>query len=191
MARDWQEVKMMMEKEIDKIWFDCPLELELAKKGIFPGGAGTYGQAFGNLAFMFADSHCFCCLFFSGPMYKMIQHPDFTLEQCKFVFQSFSHHKTRIMGAGEQGAWLNMPKFWEFTCAIIEAYDSITTKEDFHDLLWSFFNYVDRFNRWTYVMFPWEVGGQLMPALSGDAIPKEFLPLCEEAGIIPGQPLKR
>ena len=53
MGMHWKDVKAEIEKEIDKIWFNEPLELTLSKKGIFPSGAGAEGQAVGNFIFIF------------------------------------------------------------------------------------------------------------------------------------------
>ena len=57
--------------------------------------------------------------------------------------------------------WLNMPKFAYFHDKIVESYPTIETKEDFRDLLWSWFCYVNRINSWFYTVLPWELGKNL------------------------------
>lgn len=42
--------------------------------------------------------------------------------------------------------------------SIVEAFDTIETKEEFEDLIWSWNNYVNALNRWFFVVFPWEHG---------------------------------
>ena len=188
MGKHWTEVKDEIEREIDKVYYDIPPEIYLATKGVFPSGATTGGQAFASLTWMFADSHAISALVFSAPMYDFLGRDDFTLDQCKHIFYVFNENKTRLMGGcykngvkQKVGAWLNFPKFYIFFTDIVESYDTIQTKEEFKDLLFSWFNYVDRMNRWMYVVYPWEVVGQMMPALSGDDIPKELIPMCKEA----------
>jgi hypothetical protein len=57
--------------------------------------------------------------------------------------------------------WLNMPKMAKYHDMIVESYPSVETKEDFRDLLWTWFNYVNRINSWFYTVLPWEVGKNL------------------------------
>ena len=44
---------------------------------------------------------------------------------------------------------------------IVESYPTIETKEEFRDLLWSWFCYVNRINSWFYTVLPWELGKNL------------------------------
>lgn len=190
MAKNWQDVKNELEKEIDAVWFDEPAEITMIKKGVYPSGAGTFGQAFGNVVFAFADTHALGALVFEAPMFGFLKNDSFTLDQCKTIFYSFNMNKCRILGANHgpdskcPAAWLNLPKFDKYFNEIYESYDSIKTKEEFADLLWSWFNYIDRINRWVYTIFPWEVVGQLMPVIKGDDMTAKDLRLCKEAGII-------
>ena len=57
--------------------------------------------------------------------------------------------------------WMNLPKFSQFANDILDSYDSIKTKEEFWDLIWSWQNYVNCMNRWFQTVFPWEFGAQL------------------------------
>ena len=190
MAKNWQDVKDALEREIDAVWFDEPLEIGLSKRGIFPSGAGTFGQAFGNLVFQFADTHSLGALVFEAPMFRFLSEDSFTLDQCKLIFYAVCMNKTRILGANHgtgskcPAAWLNLPKFDKYFREIYESYDSIKTKEEFTDLLWSWFIYVDRINRWVYTVFPWEVVGQMMPVIKGDDLTPEMIAKCKECGII-------
>jgi hypothetical protein len=57
--------------------------------------------------------------------------------------------------------WLNLPKLVSFAHDIIDSFDSIKTKEELADLLWSWFNYVNRIHRWFQLIFPWNLGDHL------------------------------
>ena len=63
-------------------------------------------------------------------------------------------------GAGTNcpAPWLNLPKFSEFCDAIIDSFDSINTKDEFWDLIWSWQNYANCMNRWFQMIFPMEFG---------------------------------
>lgn len=189
MAMHWRDVKNEIEAEIDKIWFDEPLELTLSKRGIFPSGAGAHAQAAGNFVFLFADTHAIGGFVIEAPIYTFLNDPSFTLEHCKTIFTAINMNKCRIMGANHgpdskcPAAWLNMPNFQKFYLDIEACLDTIETKEEFRSLLWSWFNYVDRFNKWVYVLFPWNLIGDEIPLITGKDISEEDLALCKKAGL--------
>ena len=141
MAMNWREVKNEIEAEIDKIWFDEPLELTLSKRGIFPSGAGAHAQAAGNFVFLFADTHAIGGFVIEAPMYTFLSDPNFTLEHCKTIFTAINMNKCRIMGANHgpnskcPAAWLNMPKFQKFYLDIEACLDTVKTKEELRSLL--------------------------------------------------------
>ena len=60
---------------------------------------------------------------------------------------------------------------------------SADLKEEFKDLLWSWFNYVDRMNKWTYTLMPMEVMGQMWPAKNEKTMTKAEQQLCVDAGL--------
>lgn len=193
---DWRKVKDYIEEEIDKIWLDEPLELTCAKKGLYPGLAGTDGQAAGNFLFVWGDSHAMGNLVFSPTMFHILDNPDFTLDHCKVIFQRMAQNKCKIAGMGLgpgtncPAAWLNLPKFYKFTSMIFDSYPTIKTKEEFKDLLWSWFNYVDRINKWAYTLFPLEVMGQMWPAKGEKDMTPEEKELCVKAGLYDYDPPK-
>lgn len=162
MAKNWRQVKDEIENELDKIWFDEPYEVTMSKMGVFPGGAGTDGQYFTNLFFLVCDTQAMSW-WSTAPAFRCILHDDtFTLDNCKRMFKYYNHDMASLMGAQYGDAcpapWLNLKLIWDFTLDIEAAYDSIESKDDFGNLLWSYFNYVERIHRWFYNIFPWELG---------------------------------
>ena len=165
MAKDWHEVKAEIHKEVKKIWFDEPIEVTMSKKGIYPSGAGTNGKIFGNLFFLVADTQAMGWWTVEPAIYSAISDDTFTLDNCKRMFKYMTVHMAKLMGAEMPpscpGPWLNLPKFWSFCQDMVDSFDTITTKEDLKDLIWSWENYVNRINRWFYVVFPWELGNTM------------------------------
>lgn len=166
MARNWREVKEEIEQEVEKIWYDEPVEVTMSKKGIFPSNAGTMGKYFGNLFFLVCDTQAMGWWTCEPCMYGMIDDDSFTLDHCKKVFQFLNGHMTKLMGESNPehncpGPWMNLPKFWSFYCHMVESFDSIQTKEELRSLIWSWENYVNRINRYFYVVFPWELGNSM------------------------------
>lgn len=165
MAKNWRLVKEEIELEVGKIWYDEPIEVTMSKKGVFPSGAGTMGKYFGNLFFLVADTQAMGWWTVEPAMYGVLDDDSFTLEHCKRIFQYLNLHMTKLMGASNPpncpAPWLNLPKFWSFCRDMVDSFDTIQTKEELRDLIWSWENYVNRINRWFYVVFPWELGNTM------------------------------
>jgi hypothetical protein len=51
-----------------------------------------------------------------------------------------------------------LPKLVELCNDIVDSLDTVETKEEFADLIWSWENYVNRLNKWFYLVFPWHLG---------------------------------
>jgi hypothetical protein len=162
MAKDWHLVKDEIEKEIDKIWWDEPEEVKMSKLGIFPSGAGTGGQVLGNLFFLVADTQGMGWWTGEPTVNQVIADPTFTLDHCKRVWKYVTLHMAVLMGEedppGCPAPWLNLPKLWQFCKDIADSLDTVKTKEEFKDLVWSWFNYVNRLNKWFFLAFPWHFG---------------------------------
>ena len=167
MAKHWQVVKDEIEREIDKNWLDEPIEVTMSKNGVFPSGAGTDGQYLGNLFFLVCDTQAMGWWTAAPAIQQALKDDLFTLEHCKRIWKYINIHMARLMG-DQQGPdskcpapWMNLPKFSQFANDILDSYDSIKTKEEFWDLIWSWQNYVNCMNRWFQTVFPWEFGAQL------------------------------
>jgi len=164
MTKDWREVKDEIERDIDRIWWDEPEEVTMSKNGIFPSGANVGGQVLGNLFFLVADTQAMGW-WTSEPAMKMaMEDEEFSLEHCKKMWKYVNVHMAKLMGdedpPGCPAPWLNLPKLRDFALDIVDSFPSIETKEEFRDLLWSWFNYVNCLNRWFFLVFPWHLGDQ-------------------------------
>ena len=177
MAKHWTEVKDKIEAEIDKVWFDEPEEIKMSRLGIWPSGAGTHGSYLGNLFFLVGDTQAMGWSLVSPAMAKCIKDDNFTVENCKNLWRYLFVHKCNLMGAviepGCPAPWLNLGTLKGFCDDILDCLDTVQTKEDFADLMWSWFNYIDAINRWAFAAFPWKltpmfqrVDGDYVAALS-------------------------
>lgn len=165
MALDWRTVKREIHDEAVKCWFDEPIEVTMSKLGVFPSGAGTNNQVFGNLFFLNADTQAMGWWTIEPTMYDVLADDDFSLDICKRLFKYLNAPLAHLMGDVFEPqcpyAWMNLPKFPYYHDRIVESYPTIQTKEEFRDLLWSWFVYVDRINSWFYTVLPWELGKNL------------------------------
>ena len=162
MSKHWKDVKAAIEKDIDRIWFEEPEEVKMSRLGIFPSGAGSHDQVLGNLFFQACDTQAMGWWTVGPPISAALSDDTFSVEHCKRMWKYLNVHMARLMGAKLEpncpAPWLNLPKLWEFCQDIVEAFDTIETKEEFEDLIWSWNNYVNALNRWFFVVFPWEHG---------------------------------
>jgi len=165
MGKHWRDVKKAIYDECLRIWYDEPDEVKMCRYGIFPSGAGTDKHYLPNLFFLNADTQGMGWWTVEPAMYKILDDDAFSLEICKKTFYYLNNHMAHLMGEICEPAcpypWMNLPTLMRFADDILDSYDSITTKEDFHNLLWTWFTYVNRLNHWFYTIFPWELGHQL------------------------------
>lgn len=175
MALDWRDVKKEIYEEVKKVWLKEPVEVTMSKLGIFPSGAGTNGQYLGNLFFLNADTQAMGWWTIEPTMYCVLGDDQFSLEVSKQLFiylnAPIAHLLGDVLEPNCPAPWMNMPKFAKYHDMIVESYPSIETKEDFRDLLWTWFNYVNRINSWFYTVLPWELGKNL-PLKDADYIAK-------------------
>jgi len=168
MGMHWREVKAEIEAEIDKCWYEMPIEIEACRNGIYFSGAGARGQTLGSMYYGMQDPQALGILLVEGTMSSVLTDPNFSLDHCKQLFVYTTEHKVRLLGAksdpehpGCEAAWLNLPNFWRFYLHIVESYDTIETKEDLRNLIWSWMNYVNCISYWHVLTFPWEFSSML------------------------------
>jgi len=162
MAKDWRLVKEEIEKDIDRIWWEEPIEVRMCRLGIFPSGAGTDNQILGNLFFLVCDTQAMGWWTIEPAMQSAFEDPDFTVEHCKRMWKYLTVHMANLMGEIDNpncpAPWLNLPKLVQFCNDIVDSFETISTKKELESLIWSWENYVNCLNRWFFITFPWELG---------------------------------
>lgn len=163
MKKDWIAVKDEIEREIDAIWLNEPIEVAASSRGLFPSCAGSHGMATGNLLYQIADTFAAGFGDAAEGMQEILCNDSYTLDQAKSMFPVLYGGLAMHMGgrAKNGAAWLNLPKVWTFYQDILGAMDSITEKDMLASLVWSWKNYLKRLNIWFSLCFTWEVIGNL------------------------------
>lgn len=153
---DWKEVQKAIEDEIQLIWLDEPIELKKFRLGIVETGAGAYDQYFSTWVFGDGEIRAlgiYCVFNAIEACERKAPNPVYSLEQCKDLF------KYGCAVCAEYVAYnMAMPKIWDFYNQIVASYDSITSKEDFAELLYSYYCLINRLHLWIHHMFPWALG---------------------------------
>jgi hypothetical protein len=180
--RDWRTVKAEIEKDLDRIFWDEPVEVEMCRLGVFPSGAEVHGQVLGNLLFLVGDTSAMGWKCAQPTINAALRDPRFTVDQVEAIWLAATMPIAvgrRRRPAEVPAPWLNLPVL-RFAKEIEESFSSIKTKEELEDLLWSWFNYINTLNRWFTVAFPFEMGA-LLPLRSGANI--EHLRELNEKGL--------
>lgn len=173
MTQHWTEVKARIEDELDRIMWEEPLEVKMSRLGVFPSGAGTGGQYLSNLVFQVADTQAMSWWTATPAMKQALDDPELSVEHCKRFWKYMTLHMAHLMGdVAEPGCpapWLNLPVLASLADDVVDSFDTISTKDELADLLWSWSAYVERLNRWFFLVFPWELGGQF-PRKTGEEV---------------------
>jgi hypothetical protein len=164
MARDWVAVKEHLEAELDEIMWEEPLDIKMSRLGVFPSAVGARGQFLANLFFQVADSQAMSWWTGEPAMSQALSDPELSLDACKRMWKYMTVHMAHLMGDVDPPKcphpWLNMPKLSSLCDEVVECLETVTTKEELADLLWSWYSYVYRINCWSFLTFPWELGAQ-------------------------------
>ncbi len=182
--RDWRKVKDEIEADLDRIFWDEPVEVEMCRLGVFPSGAEVHGQVLGNLLFLVGDTSAMGWKCAQPTVNAALKDPRFNVEQVEAIWLAATMPIAKLVGEIDPprcpAPWLNLPKVLQFAKEIEESFPGIQTKEELEDLLWSWFNYINTLNRWFTVAFPFEMGG-LLPLRSKENI--EHLRMLNEKGL--------
>ncbi len=81
MGKHWTEVKKEIEAEIDKCWYNMPLEIEACRAGIFFSKAGARNTYIGNLYYGIQDPMSLGMLLIEGTLYSVLGDDNFSLGQ--------------------------------------------------------------------------------------------------------------
>jgi hypothetical protein len=165
MAKNWKDVKAKIEAELDAIMWDEPLEVKMSRLGVFPSGAGTHGQYLGNLLFLVADTQAMSWWTVEPAMLQALEDPELDVAACKKFWIYTTVHMAHLMGDVDPprcpAPWMNLPKLSELADEIVESFATVKTKDELSSILWSWFAYMNRLNRWFFLIFPWELGDKL------------------------------
>ena len=162
MPLHWTEAKARIEEELDRITWDEPLEVKMSRLGVFPSGAGTRGQYLSNLFFQVADTQAMSWWTAEPAMRLALEDPDLDVQACKKFWKYMTIHMAHLMGDVDPpncpAPWMNLATLTRLCDDVTESLDSIETKEELGELMWSWFGYTLRLNSWFFLVFPWELG---------------------------------
>jgi hypothetical protein len=152
MSQNWEDIKEEINRETEKIAFTPPREvLKIFKYGIFDRGAGTRGQYFTTL--VFAQGVCralaYDCV---NNLVYITEEESFNLEHLKIMVKQYLPSNAEFLG------YCGLENIWKFVQEILDALDTLKSKEELVELINSLNLYLARMYTWVHHFFPWNIG---------------------------------
>ena len=147
---NWKEVKSKVEKTLDQIYLDMPLEVKKLRAGLLPHNAGHHGQHLSVL-----ESLMMCLMGWPFFAMDMIMHslndPTFTLQQCKKLIILGNKNPARYAG------YIAYPTIWKLWCDVEASLPTVKNKEELKELITPWFVFIFRMHIWNAQIFPWHL----------------------------------
>ncbi|OAA64759.1 Cyclophilin-like protein [Cordyceps fumosorosea ARSEF 2679] len=148
------EAKALIEKEIDHIWLEEPVEFQKVRWGVIDSGAGTGEQYFTVMVHLEA----YLMVIGGDAMYrflKLAQYDDIPLPALNRLTREFLVGNFDIF---EFMADLGLPSMHEIGQKYSDALSALQTKDEYIELTGAMQTYMNRMHRWSYFIFPWHLG---------------------------------
>mgnify|MGYP001016464334 CR=1 FL=1 len=152
MVKCWQDIKVEIDQEIERIRLEPPDEIKkIFKYCIVESNAGSYGQAFTTMVFTEGDCR-YLAFYGANNIVYLCDDPYFTIEQLKTLVRTFVPISAEFLG------YCGLKKLWQFVQDIMACLDEIENKVELKELLSSLTLYVAFLNGWIQHYFPWNIG---------------------------------
>jgi Cucumopine synthase C-terminal helical bundle domain len=160
---NWREVKDEIEKENESILLTPPEEvIKIFKFNIIESGAGSYGQAF--TAMVFTEGDCRYLAFYgANNIVALCDDEAVNLDALKAMARMFMPLSAEFLG------YCGLKKVWIFVQHLMDALDTVQTKEEMKELVTAITLYCGTLNSWIQHYFPWNVG-TFFPQRQGEDI---------------------
>ncbi len=150
----WQEAKARIEREVDRVWLDEPVEIQKICWGVIDSGAGSGEQSFSVLVHL----EVYMMLVGADVMYrflKIARYDDMALPTLVRMTREFL---TATFNAFEFMTDLGLTNMHEVGQMYSDALDALTNKDEYVELTGMMMTYVIRMHRWVHFIFPWNLG---------------------------------
>lgn len=130
-----------------------PAEIHAFRTGTLDNKAGSYGQYFGTwdiAAGMMRDYSMYTYY----PLVQIVENPDISLENFKFVLDSFDHPYSNYL------RYSGFPEMGHLAFALREHLPSAASREEAIEAVRAFCAYTNQLAAWSFHYFPWGLGKQ-------------------------------
>lgn len=151
---DWREAKATIEREIDRVWFNEPEEIQKIRWGVIDSGAGTGEQSFTVLVHLEA----YMMLVGADVMYRLLKISKYDDMELATLNRMTREFLTGTFNVFEFMTDLGLTNMHQIGQMYSDALDRLVTKEEFVELTGAMMTYVIRMHRWIHFIFPWNLG---------------------------------
>lgn len=151
---DWREARAIIEKEIDRVWFDEPEEVRKIRWGVIDSGAGSGEQSFSVLVHLEA----YLMLVGADVMYRLLKISRYDDVELATINRMTREFLTGTFNVFEFMTDLGLTNMHEIGQMYSDALDTLETKEEYVQLTGAMMTYVIRMHRWIHYIFPWNLG---------------------------------
>jgi len=150
----WREAKDIIEKEIDRVWFNEPEEIQKVRLGVIDSGAGTGEQSFTVLVHLEA----YLMLVGADVMYRLLKISKYDDVELATMNRMTREFLTGTFNVFEFMTDLGMTNMHQIGQMYSDVLDQLETKEEYVELTGAMMTYVIRMHRWIHFIFPWNLG---------------------------------
>lgn len=152
--RSWREVKIEIEKHIDRVWLDEPAEIQKIRWGVIDSGAGSGGQSFSVLVHLEA----YLMLVGADVMYRLLKVSRYPNTDLKHLVRTTKEFLCGTFNVFEFLTDLGLTNMHETGQAYAAALEEVETLDEYVELTGAMMTYVIRMHRWIHFIFPWNLG---------------------------------
>ncbi|CAH1660897.1 MAG: hypothetical protein KF735_22530 [Chelatococcus sp.] len=151
---DWREAKAIIEKEIDRVWFDEPEEIQKIRWGVIDSGAGSGEQSFSVLVHLEA----YMMLVGADVMYRLLKISRYEDTELATLNRMTREFLTGTFNVFEFMTDLGLTNMHQIGQMYSDTLDTLKTKDEYVELTGAMMTYVIRMHRWIHFIFPWNLG---------------------------------
>lgn len=151
---DWREAKAIIEREIDRVWFKEPEEIQKVRWGVIDSGAGSGEQSFSVLVHLEA----YLMLVGADVMYRLLKISKYEDVELATMNRMTREFLTGTFNVFEFMTDLGLTNMHQIGQMYSDGLDDLRTKEDYIELTGAMMTYVIRMHRWIHYIFPWNLG---------------------------------
>jgi hypothetical protein len=150
----WKDVAKEIETTTIGIWSEEPGDVRRLRLGIIPSRAGSFNQYFSTFVFALTYS----LTLGEHVVYGLVKGADNDKVSLEALKELVREHFASGFEAPMFLGYVLAPQAGTFAANIVQALDSVTTREQFKRLLGSYLTYLNILHWWLHIYFPWSLG---------------------------------
>jgi hypothetical protein len=161
-AAGWQDVLAHLKTETDAIWLSEPEDVRALRLGVASPEAGVYGQYFSPWVMVTGLVRSLGVVELAT-LVRLCSDPTFSTGQLVTLLREMLTLSLGVIG------YFGLPRLGATLQAVHACIGAIEQQSDFAHLLAVLITYVNRYNQWLHVTFPWYLGTLFPKANVNDA----------------------